>query len=428
MSALAWLGLPAGALLVLAVLASVMATLVVPRGLRSRLSGGVQTALAASFRLVASRRETYEERDRILSLLGPAYLMCLVAAWLLLLYFGFTLMLWPLVGPSLADALRIAGSSMFTLGFAVPAGSAPTALVFLSAAVGLVVVALQIAYLPTLYQAFNRRETLVTLLESRSGVPAWGPEILARHELIDNTASLAELYSRWEEWAADLAETHTTYQALILFRSPFPLRSWITALLSVLDAAALQLSLNPLTAPAQARPFMRMGYVSLREIARVLDIPFNPDPRPEDPIELTREDFDGALELLSTVGWRVERPPDEAWTHFRGWRVTYEPLAYAIADRVDAPPSLWSGPRHARGSAAMAPARPPHRSPKGERAEVLALTEQRRAARPVTTSYDHQHQHPHDHDHDVQPAGAGDGAALASRGEADADSGGGSEG
>jgi hypothetical protein len=392
MNAVAWLGIPAGALMVLVTLASVMATLVVPRGLRSRLAGAVQGALAGLFRLVASRRATYEERDRILSLLGPAYLMGLVATWLVILYFGFALMLWPFTGPSLGEALRIAGSSMFTLGFAVPIGAAPTALVFITAAVGLVVVALQIAYLPTLYQAFNRRETLVTLLESRGGVPAWGPEILARHELIDNTASLAELYGRWEEWAADLAETHTSYQALILFRSPFPLRSWITALLSVLDAAALQLSLNPLTAPAQARPFMRMGYMALREVCRVLDIPFNPDPKPEDPIALTRQDFDDALELLSTVGWHAERDADEAWTHFRGWRVTYEPLAYAIADRVDAPPSLWSGPRRAKGGA-IAPARPPHRSPKGERAEVLALTEQRRAARPAATAHDHAHEH-----------------------------------
>ena len=58
------------------------------------------------------------------------------------------------------------------------------ALDFVAAGVGLVLVALQIAYLPTLYSAYNRRETLVTLLESRAGAPAWGPEILIRHQLI----------------------------------------------------------------------------------------------------------------------------------------------------------------------------------------------------------------------------------------------------
>jgi hypothetical protein len=248
--------------------------------------------------------------------------------------------------------------------------------------VGLVVVALQIAYLPTLYSAFNRRETLVTLLESRSGVPAWGPEILARHELIDNVASLGSLYARWEEWAADLAESHTTYQVLILFRSPHPLRSWITALLSVLDAAALHLSLNPLTAPAEARPLMRMGYMALREVATVMGISYAADPHPDDPVSLTREEFDAAVEHLRSTGWRPERDADEAWIHFRGWRVTYEKIAWAIADRLDAPPSLWSGPRHTFGQSTMAPARPPHRQPSRERREVMALTAARRLARP----------------------------------------------
>jgi hypothetical protein len=333
-------------------------------------------------RLAAGRRRTYEDRDRILSLAGPAFLMAQVASWLLLLFLGFALMLWPFSGNSLGDALDVAGSSMFTLGFAVESGAGPTALIFLAAVVGLVVVALQIAYLPTLYSAFNRRETLVTMLESRGGVPSWGPEILARHELIDNVSSLQDLYARWEEWAADLAESHTTYQALLLFRSPHPMRSWIIGLLSVLDAAALHLSLNPLSAPAQARPFMRMGYMALREVARVLRIPFNPDPRPDDVVALTREEFDEALGHMASVGWRFERSADDAWKHFRGWRVTYESIAYQIADRVDAPPALWSGPRHGVATPSIAPARPPHRAPEGERAAVQALTAKRRSARP----------------------------------------------
>lgn len=379
MTAVTWLGLAAGVAIILGTLASVMATLVVPRGLRSRLSAAVSWAVYGAFHLAAHRRERYEDRDDILSLAGPSALMGLLVVWVFLLYWGFALVFWPLLG-SFPDALRVAGSSMFTLGFATPGNAAPTAAVFVCAAVGLIVVALQIAYLPTLYSSFNRRETLVTMLESRGGVPSWGPEILARHELIDNVSSLAGLYARWEEWAADLAESHSTYQALIYFRSPHPLRSWITGVLSVLDAAALHLALNPLSAPAEARPFMRMGYMSLREMARVMRIPFNPDPKPEDEVILSREDFDDAVVLLQGVGWRLERDVDEAWVHFRGWRVTYEEIAWAIADHLDAPPALWSGPRHGAG-AARAPDRPPHRAPSGERAAWREITEQRRSAR-----------------------------------------------
>jgi hypothetical protein len=45
---------------------------------------------------------------------------------------------------------------------------------------GLVTVTLQIAYLPALYAAFNRRENEIALLNSRAGSPSWGPELLAR--------------------------------------------------------------------------------------------------------------------------------------------------------------------------------------------------------------------------------------------------------
>ena len=77
--------------------------------------------------------------------------------------------------------------------------------VFLAAGSGLVIVALQIGYLPTLYNAFNRRETEVTLLNARGGFPAWGPELLARTHYALGTGvstlnTLPELYMNWERW------------------------------------------------------------------------------------------------------------------------------------------------------------------------------------------------------------------------------------
>ena len=95
----------------------------------------------------------------------------------------------------------------------------------LAAAFGLVTLTLQIAYLPTLYSAFNRRETEVALLNARAGVPSWGPELLARtHYALGSGMStidtLPDLYAQWERWAADVAESHTTYLPLVRFRSP----------------------------------------------------------------------------------------------------------------------------------------------------------------------------------------------------------------
>ena len=141
---------------------------------------------------------------------------------------------------------------------------------FIAAASGLAVMALLIAYLPVLYAAFNRRETLVTMLEALAGAPPWGPELLARQALIGNAAYLPKVYDRWTEWAADISESHANYRTLVYFRSPDPDASWLLSLLAVLDGAALHLALNPSAAPAEARPLLRVGYITMRQLASTL--------------------------------------------------------------------------------------------------------------------------------------------------------------
>jgi hypothetical protein len=215
----------------------------------------------------------------------------------------------------------------------------------MSAATGLVVVALQIAYLPTLYAAFNRRESLVTTLESRAGAPAWGPEILARHHAVGIVDNLPAFYADWERWSADVAESHTTYPVLISFRSPDLLRSWVVALLAVLDSAALYLAFNPERAPSEARLCMRMGFIALREVAEAKKIHFDADPFPGDPIGLTYDEFLEGVGRLERAGFPLERSPEQAWPHFKGWRVNYENTAYALADLVTAVPGPWTGSR-----------------------------------------------------------------------------------
>lgn len=96
----------------------------------------------------AGRMRRYQAKDRLLGLLGPVSLLALLAAWLLLFLVGYAPMLLPLTGDGPLAALGLAGSSLFTLGLAAsPRGSA-TAVTFVAAATGLVVIALQIGYLP----------------------------------------------------------------------------------------------------------------------------------------------------------------------------------------------------------------------------------------------------------------------------------------
>jgi hypothetical protein len=359
---ISWLGFFAGLILLGFTAASVVKTFMVPRATRSGVNRVVFVFVFRTFGLLTARIDDLDRRERVHALSAPAFLLCLLLAWLASVFAGFALLLWPSAG-SFPLAMRESGSSLFTLGFAPPGSSGASAIVFAAAASGLAVLALLIAYLPLLYTAFNRRETQVTMLEALAGSPPWGPELLARQALIENSATLTGLYARWTEWAADISESHVNYRTLVYFRSPDPSTSWLLSLLAVLDGAALHLALNPSSAPHEARPLLRVGYSTLRRLAINLRLPVNDDPSPDDPIELTRADFDEAVRWLHDAGWRTERSADDAWPDFHGWRVNYEAAAYQLALHLDLPPAMWSGPRRPGRPPAAPPRRPTDRRP-----------------------------------------------------------------
>jgi hypothetical protein len=356
-----------GAFLVIATAWSVIGSLVVPRRILSRLARSVARAVNGAFHSVADSFDSYEARDRILAAQAPIQLIVLVVVWLAVFEVGFALLLWPTMSSGgLAGAFTLAGSSLCTLGYLAPQTSGSRAFVDIAAFVGLGTVALQIGYLPTLYAAFNRRESLVTMLDSRAGVPSWGPELLARTHYglgsgVSAMGQLPELFEDWERWSADVSESHATYLALVNFRSPRPLSSWLTAQLAVLDAAALYLSLVP-DAPGavSARLCLRGGFTCLATIARARGFEIPEDADPTNGITLTYQEFVDAIDRLARVDFPLERPSEEAWTEFVGWRVNYETAAYALAYAIDAPPALWSGPRR-HPIPPIPPLRPPTR-------------------------------------------------------------------
>jgi hypothetical protein len=358
----AWVGFAAGLFLFALVWSSVVKTLLVPGNTRSLITRVAARGVLTGFRLGASRIADVERRERVLSAGPPVFLVALLGCWTACLYVAYALLLLPF-SDNPATALRMSGSSLFTLGFATPDGAVPYGIVFVAAMSGIAVIALMIGYMPTLYAAYNRREILVTMLEALSGTPPWGPELLARQQLIGNTAYLARLYERWAEWAADIAESHATYRTLIYFRSRNPRQAWPLALLAVLDAAALHLALCPDSAPVEARPLLRIGFTAMRAVARTLGMRVDDDPDPADPLTLTREDYDAAVRRLAEAGWAFERSPDEGWPHFRGWRVNYETAAYGIAAHLDLPPAVWSGSRARLGAVVAMPQRPVNREP-----------------------------------------------------------------
>src|ERR1700684_633616 len=244
-----WVGFAAGLMAVVGTVMSVSGTLVVPRAVNSPLTRLVEWSLDVVFLFMARRLRSFSRRDRLLAWQAPLSLLFRLAVGLGMLVVGFALLLLPSLKGHLGQAFSESGSSIFTLGYAVPASGDSTTIEYLAAFTGLVVIGLQVGYLPTLYAAFNKRETEVTLLGTRAGVPSWGPELLARSRWGIQEGNMAQvvetMFLSWERWAAEVAESHTTYLTLVRFRSPRPLSHWLTSLIAVMDAAALHLALGP---------------------------------------------------------------------------------------------------------------------------------------------------------------------------------------
>jgi hypothetical protein len=371
----------AGLVIVLLTSASVLFTIVLPREPRGfeRLTLVVNRVVRLVFVGLAKLARTYAGKDAVLAATAPVALVAQLAFWAACFILGFALMIVP-NADSFSTAVVQAAGAVFTVGTINLAGTPDRAVDIAAGATWVVIVALQIAYLPALYGAFNRRENLVAMLESRAGIPAWGPELLARHQLVGITDALPAFYAEWEAWSADVAESHTTYPVMLLFRSPEAWYSWLVGLIAVMDGAAMHLALAPSTATSQARLCVRMGFTAVNRIATALGWTVDPDPDPEGPIALTYADFEQAVQMLEGVGFPMERSAEEAWPHFRGWRVNYESVAYRLADRLSAPPAPWSGTRRHLDAASVPPRRPPQRAP---RAPVAKRATNRR--RPTIT-------------------------------------------
>jgi hypothetical protein len=368
-----WVAAAVGLLLVGTSANSVIGTLIVPRSVGSFLTKHVDQLVNYAYILITSQvKVDFRRRDRILATHAATLLLCQIIAWLGMFFIGFSLIFWPLVHGGITNAFRLAGPGIWEIGSDLAKGGPQQAILDIASLTGLIVVTLQIAYLPTLYSAFNRRENEVALLNDRGGFPAWGPELLARTHYalgsgVSTVNTLPDLYANWERWAADVGESHTTYLPLVWFRSPKALSSWVTSLLAVLDSAALMLSLNPSTAPVvPARLCLRAGFTCFGDVARAMgfNIPLEPDP--DQGISVTYEEFLDAISRLEEVDFPIERNPEDAWPDFVGWRVNYEDAAYAIARAVDAVPALWSGPRR-QVRKVIPPVRPPTgRPPNGK--------------------------------------------------------------
>ncbi len=345
MLALRILAVTAGAALVIAAIGSAVKTVVLPRATASRITRSVFLLLRWVFRIVARPSMSFDRRDRILGAYAPLGLMATLAAWLALVLTGFTLIFWGTERLGWVAAFELSGSSLFTLGFSRPVHLDGMVFVFLEAAIGLFLLALLITYLPSIYSAYSRREVGITALDVRAGSPPSAREMIVRYWRLERMPEIHEVWVEWQRWFVDVEETHTSHPAVIFFRSSHTEHSWVTSAGAVLDGAALVLSSVDIPRDVEAEFCVRAGYLCLRGIADYFQIPYDPDPHPDDPISIRREEWEDVISELEASGVALKPDRDRAWHDFAGWRVNYDTVLLALARLTEAPPALWSSDR-----------------------------------------------------------------------------------
>lgn len=321
-------------------------TFILPRGVNVWLTRVVFQVIGLFFRLRV-RRASYAERDRIMAFFPPLALFLMPMILLVLILLGYVLLFWALEPRPLPELFTLSGSSLLTLGYASVNTPGSKLLEFSEAMIGLVLIAMLIAYLPTMYSAFSRRETAVVLWESRAGSPPTVVQMISRSHRTGELERLRDVWISWQTWFAELEESHTSLSPLVFFRSPQPQRSWITAAGNVMDSAAFILSTVDVPFNPQAAFCIRAGFLALRQIADFFGLPYVDNPQPDMPISISRYEFDKVCDELAAQDVPLKADRAQAWRDFAGWRVNYDDVLLSLASLTHAPYAPWISDRSA---------------------------------------------------------------------------------
>jgi hypothetical protein len=346
----------AGVCLQIVVLDAAIRTFLLPRVATVRLSRYTSRGIAKAFRMITSRK-SYVTKDEILAIYPSIVLLSYQVVWLALSLVAFGGIYIASGVKTFAHAFALSGSSIIGAGIVADRNGSLLAPQYVEAGLGLVLLALLIAFIPTLYQSFQRREYAVSRLTVRAGIPAtpWG--VLEIAASVDSYQRLDELWREWEAWFIDVGETHTTLVILNYYRSPNPDQTWIGSAASVLDAAALFQAAVAADPSPTAGLCIRAGWLSLRRIADYFKVPYPTDLHKKIPISISREEFEIVLDRLARVGVPILADRDVAWRDFVGWRVNYDAMIEAFYGLFTCPRTDWHtaalqplvGPSNLRG-------------------------------------------------------------------------------
>jgi hypothetical protein len=345
----------AGISLILVILWDAFETIVLSRRVsrRFRITRLFYRADWAPWSAIARRIPAGNARENFLMVFGPLSLILLLGAWAAGLVFSFALLHWGL-GSHLAASdgthgfatdLYMSGTTFFTLGLGDVTPKTTTArfLTVLESGMGFGFLALVIGYLPTVSQAFSRREVNISLLDARAGSPPTAAQLLRRHGGDGGTAALCELLGEWERWSAELLESHVSFPVLAYFRSQHDNQSWVSALTTILDVCVLSIA-GLEKAPARSA---RLTFAIARHAVVDLCAVFHIRPLPPSADRLTPAELVRLRRFLSESGIYLNEG-EAAESKLAALRLMYEPYVNALGQFLLMPLPDWIPPEHAR--------------------------------------------------------------------------------
>jgi hypothetical protein len=337
-----------GIALLLMVLWDAFETIVLSRRVRRRfrISHSFYLVTWRPWRAIGRHMRPGNRRENVLSVFGPISLLLLMVLWALLLVIAFASMQWgvgsrfqsPTGLSGFSAALYYSGTTLFTLGLGdvTPLTPAGRLLTVAEGGTGLGFLALIIAFLPSLTQAFSRREVNITLLDARAGSPPTAAELLRRVEGADAGETLSRFLGEAEQWCADLLETQISFPVLAYYRSQHDNQSWVAALTAILDVCALIMAgieRGPQRAARLTFAIARHAAVDLCNVFR--RVPRLPDPDRLPPSELVR-----LRASLDKMGFALSDAKDVE-QKLNAFRKMYEPYLNALGAFLLMPLPGW---------------------------------------------------------------------------------------
>ena len=320
-----------GAILVFIVLRDAFETIVLPRRVsgRLRVSKIFYQLSWQPWAAIGRRMRAGERRESYLSTYGPISLLVLIGLWGAILITGFALLQWA-AGfdfSTVITALYVSGWTFTTLGIGdfAPKTDAARLVTVVEAGLGFAFLAVVISYLPVLYQGFSRRETTISMLDEWAGSPPSAGDLLRRATEAGEVKELIPLMTTWEQWTAELLESHLSYQVLCYFRSQHENQSWVAALTAILDFSTLWQASKATGRTWQARRVYAMGRHALGDLSQVL----RASPKFDAPDRLSEPELAALVELLSSAGIAVD--PVAFRDRLKKLRKGYEPYAAALS-------------------------------------------------------------------------------------------------